>query len=127
MALTRLTPRAAAPITLDQVKAHCRIDGSVEDALLAIYIQAAVDHVEANRGVMGRALLNQAWELTYDAFPDGAIHIPLGPLVSVTSVEYVDDATGTETLWVRRTMWWTRLHGRAVSSPSMRGPSHVKQ
>ena len=99
MALKRLSPRAPAPITLAEAKQHCRVGHADDDTMIDLYIQAAVDHIEGNRGVLGRALVNQSWELTYDAFPFGPIEIPLGPLVSVTSVEYSDPETGIMTVW----------------------------
>jgi uncharacterized phiE125 gp8 family phage protein len=99
MGLKRLLPRAASPISLEVAKSHCRIDHSDDDGLIDLYIKAAVDHIEANRGVLGYALVNQDWELTYDAFPCDALQLPLGPLVSVTSVEYAEPDTGTMTLW----------------------------
>jgi uncharacterized phiE125 gp8 family phage protein len=99
MALKRIGARAAAPVSLVEAKAHCRIDYNDDDVLLTLYIQAAVDYIEGNRGILGRGLVNQSWELTYDAFPCGAMKIPLGPLVSVTSVEYADPDTGVMTTW----------------------------
>ncbi len=99
MALKRLTPRATAPITLAEAKAHCRVDHNDDDTIITIYIQAAVDHIEGNRGVLGYALVDQAWELTYDAFPCGDLKIPLGPLQSITSIEYAHPDTGIMTTW----------------------------
>ena len=97
MALKRILPRAASPITLALAKQHCRVTHSDDDAIINLYIQAAGDHIEGNRGVLGRALVNQSWELTYDAFPSGALEIPLGPLASVTSIEYAHPDTGIMT------------------------------
>jgi uncharacterized phiE125 gp8 family phage protein len=98
MALKRLLPRAEMPITLAQARQHCRVDHSDEDAIIQVYMEAAVDHIEGNRGALGYALVNQNWELTYDDFPCEGLEVPLGPLVSVTSIEYANP-TGVMTLW----------------------------
>lgn len=82
-----ITPPAAEPITLAEAKTHLRVTHADEDALIGVLISAARMHVER---VTGLRLINQTWEQALDAFPDGAIRILLGPLVSITSVEYLD-------------------------------------
>jgi uncharacterized phiE125 gp8 family phage protein len=99
MGLKRLSPRAESPITLAQAKQHCRVDHSDDDAIIQLYMEAAVDHIEGNRGVLGYGLVNQAWELTYDAFPSDDLELPLGPVPSVTKVEYADLDTGVMIEW----------------------------
>lgn len=47
-----------------------------------------------------RALITQTWDLKLDAFPSGAIVLPLPPLISVTSVTYTDTAGASQTLTV---------------------------
>lgn len=98
MALKLVSAPTTYPVTIDQAKLHCRIDSDGEDALVEIYLAAAVAHVDGPDGFLGRALIDQTWDLYLDEFPDDdeAIKIPLPPLISVTGV-YYQDADGDET------------------------------
>lgn len=75
------------PVTVEEAKAHLRIDYDAEDALIASYIAAAREHCEV---VTGLALAPATWEARLDAFPAGAIDLPYPPLVEVESVRYRD-------------------------------------
>jgi uncharacterized phiE125 gp8 family phage protein len=99
MALKLKTAPALTPITLAEVKAHVRVDHSDDDAMLQTMIDAAVSYVDGYSGVLGRCMIEQTWELYYDAFPCGDLLIPLGKLISVTSVEYVDPVTELYVSW----------------------------
>lgn len=94
MSLKLVTPAATYPVTLAEVKLHCRVDVSDDDALLNTFIAAATTFVEQ---YTGRALVTQTWELYLDAFSD-AILIPRGPLQSVVSVKYYDESEVLQTL-----------------------------
>lgn len=105
MALTLVTAPAAKPLTLAEAKAHLRVDGSDDDDLITALIAAATAHIDGRDGWLNRALVSQTWDLTLDAFPGanrfnpyGAIQVPLPPLISVTSITYVDTAGATQTL-----------------------------
>lgn len=89
-----ITPPVWDPITLAEAKAHLRIDDSDSDALVAGLIAAAVAYFDGWTGILGRALEPQTWEMRFDRFP-AWIRIPLGPVVSVTSIKY-DDRDGAE-------------------------------
>lgn len=94
MALKIKTPPVDKPLTLAEVRTHCRVDHDSDDVILGLYLAAATGYVDGYKGVLGRAIMSQVWELTYDAFPSGPIEIPLGPLISVDKVEYIDPVTG---------------------------------
>jgi hypothetical protein len=119
MALTRITAPAAPVITLEEARAHLRIDacGSPpehpDDALIESMVAIATSELDGADGWLGRALVDQTWLLTLDRFsrwpgcqldwlfPSGTTRIYL-PLTSpqysgaspapdpVTSVTYVD-------------------------------------
>lgn len=91
MALRLITPASASPLTLEEAKVWARVDGSAEDMVLNALIAAATRSVE---DYTGRALGQQTWELSLDAFAS-AIEIPKGPVIQVLSVKY-DDITGAE-------------------------------
>lgn len=94
MALVRITPPSARPVSLEATKRHLRVTTTSEDSLIETYIDAAVDRLEGPGGWLGRALAPQTWDLYLDAFPDddAAIEIPLPPLISVDGVFYQDSA-----------------------------------
>lgn len=83
------------PITLDQVKAHLRLDGSADDALLAdVYIPAAV---QACQQLIGRSIMAQQWRRTLDSFCD-RMALPWPVVQRVESIEYWDTAGAVQTL-----------------------------
>jgi uncharacterized phiE125 gp8 family phage protein len=87
MSLQLITPPAAEPVTLAEVKAHLKIDTSDEDVLLATLITAARARAEWHTG---RAFVSQSWTLRLDAWPrDGVAEIPLPPLGGVTEVAVI--------------------------------------
>lgn len=89
MSLTLLSPPAAEPVTLDDMKAHLRVTHSDEDALITGVLVAAVRAVEARGGL---ALIPQAWRLTLDAVPEETLFLPLSPVASLDAVAVIDGA-----------------------------------
>lgn len=94
MGLKLIEAPATEPITLDEAKAHLRVTQADDDDLISIFIKAARQSAER---FLGRALIDQTWELILDEFPDSEIEIPLPPLIEVVSI-YYDDAAGDEQL-----------------------------
>jgi len=82
------TPPAAEPLSLEEVKLHCRLDETdvTEDTLLNDLIIAAREHVEA---LTNRALLTQTVQLVLDGWP-AVIELPRPPIQSLASVTYTD-------------------------------------
>lgn len=90
MTHTIITPPAAEPLTLAEVKAHLRLDGTAEDALLTSLIAAARHYLEATTGL---ALITQRLRVYRDDWPaDGLIQLAIAPLQSVESVTVYDAA-----------------------------------
>jgi uncharacterized phiE125 gp8 family phage protein len=96
-----VTPATLDPISLAEVKAHCRVDISDDDGLLAGFILAARQIAETN---LRRALITQTWDVTLDyGWPSqtwkcARIVLPLSPVQSVTSISYVDSSGNAQTL-----------------------------
>lgn len=84
------------PATLEELKAHLRVDGSTDDALIMTQAIAARELCEK---MARRAFLTQTRVLTLDAWPaDRGFWLPFPPIQSVTSVTYTDE-DGNESTW----------------------------
>lgn len=91
MALVMTSAPAVEPVTLDEVKAHLKIEGTAEDMLLGSLILTSRLHIEA---ALSLALVTQSWKLVIDRWPPrGTIDIPLGPVQAVDGIT-VKDAAG---------------------------------
>lgn len=95
-----VTEATTEPVTADEVKAHCRIETTYDDSVIAAYITVAR---KAAENICRRSFTRQTYELKLDAFPDGDIIIPRPPLSSTSTdvvITYIDDTTaaGTTTL-----------------------------
>ena len=88
---------AANILTLAQVRLHLRLIGDPhpEDSLLLSSLAAAVQFAEH---YTGRSIGVQTLELALNAFPVGAIDLPQGPILSITSIKYLDVAGIEQTL-----------------------------
>lgn len=93
--LSVVTAETADPVTLAEAKAHCRITVADEDALVAGYLLAARQHVE---DYTGRTLAVRTYDFKIDDNWPDAITLPCPPVVSVTTVSYVDANGATQTL-----------------------------
>lgn len=95
--LTLVTAPTIEPVTVEQAKDQCRIDHANEDALLEdILIPAAREAAEA---FTRRAIMKQTWDWKLDRFPcEHPWELPKAPLLSVTSISYVD-GDGTTQTW----------------------------
>lgn len=102
MPLVLVTPPAGPVVSLDEAKAHLRIDGTDEDAYVTALVAAATATVDGAGGWLGRALRPQVWDLTLPGWPLDRwcerIRLPLPPLISVASVSYRDGDGITQTL-----------------------------
>ena len=84
------TPPATEPVSLSEAKAHLRVDGTDEDALITALITAARQKVE---DWLGRALITQTLVYMRDEWPEGdEMALPGGQLLSLVSVKYKDSA-----------------------------------
>lgn len=88
-----------ASIWLADAKAQCYIAADVtgHDAMLSRLLRLAVETVESDAN---RALLQRTIEYKMDRWPQCSsryFDVPLGPLSSVTSIQYVDTDGNTQT------------------------------
>ena len=94
----QVTPPSALPVSITDVKQSARIDASDEDVLVYDLIRAAVSHLDGSSGIVGRCMVTQVWDQSFDGFPSGdTIRLPM-PDVTAATVTYRDAAGQTQTL-----------------------------
>lgn len=88
-----VTPPVDPVLTLEEVKAHCRVDSSDEDTLFSALVDAASSHLDGWMGILGRCLVSQNWKREFDCW--SVFELPLEPVQSVVAITFFDD-TGIE-------------------------------
>jgi uncharacterized phiE125 gp8 family phage protein len=81
MPLTLITAPALEPVTLDEAKAHLKVDTDDDDTLIGVLITACRASAEWHTG---RAFITQSWVLSLDAWPGAAADCGLPPALSTT-------------------------------------------
>jgi len=94
MALVLTSAPAVEPVSLDDAKAHLRIDGDGEDAIVATLVTVSRTHVERS---LGRALITQGWQLVLDGWPVSPwLALPIMPVQAVGAITtYASDDAPT--------------------------------
>lgn len=91
IAFTRTVAPLDLAVSLEQAKAHLRVDFSTDDVEIELMLRASIDQVEE---YLRRGLVEQTWLLRRDFFRY-EMRLPRAPLRGVTSVKYLDN-DGTE-------------------------------
>ncbi len=94
MVLSLVTGPQVDPVTIAEVKRHCRIDGANDDAVLQLLIRAATARAEA---ATGRQFVRATWDAGDDGFEEVLV-LPRPPLIDVTSITYIDTAGAAQVL-----------------------------
>lgn len=81
-------------LTMPEIKAHCRIEHTDDDALLAIYRSAAIDLIEAECDV---DIMPTTYAEYYCGFCN-PLYITALPIASVTHVKYYDSDNALQTV-----------------------------
>lgn len=84
----------AEPVTLEEIRAQCRVDTTDEDALLERLGRVAREHLEGQTGQLLRA---QKLAITYDRFAREIV-VPRSPIGSIVSIAHTDSISTTATL-----------------------------
>ncbi|WP_421912736.1 head-tail connector protein [Mesorhizobium sp.] len=94
LAPVRTDPPQETPVSLDEVKLHCRADFDDDDMLLEGLIGAATAHLEK---VLDMALVTQGWRQQFDSFQ--CLRLAKGPVQDDgIIVEYRDAENVEQTL-----------------------------
>lgn len=88
--LVKVTAPTLRPIGLQEFKDFAKVDLSYDDATLEAMLDAAIAHLDGDKGVLGRAILSQTWDYYLDEMPCEKFKVPLPPLQSVTFFKYTD-------------------------------------
>lgn len=80
-------------VTLAEAKAHLRVDHGDDDALIAAYLKAAVQHLDGRAGILGLALAPQTWRLAAPRPCSRKIALEPGGVYEIVSVTARDGAT----------------------------------
>lgn len=84
------------PLTVAEAARHLRVDADDPGySDISALITAARQSVEQ---YLNASIVVQEHTLTLDAFPQATIALPNGPVLSITSVQYVDTDGATQTL-----------------------------
>ena len=76
-------------MSLDEIKAHLRVETADEDVYLGELAAAAVAHVEA---ASGKRLIDQTWRIYLDDWPQRPwIELPLSPVRSIVAINVFDE------------------------------------
>ncbi len=87
MKITVVTPASAYPITVAEAVEYCKLyEDDFEAAIITNLIQAMTEYAEH---LTGRVFVERTLKLTLDSLPS-CIELPHAPLISVSSVEYLD-------------------------------------
>lgn len=89
-----VTPPAAEPISLSELKTAAHIDHATEDSFLTDTIAAARFRYELDTR---RQMMTATFDWFLPCFPGPEFEVPLPPLTSVTSITYLD-STGASTV-----------------------------
>lgn len=85
---------ASEPLDLDQVRAQVRQIQGVDDTSLLDFIARVRGCVE---DYLHRSLITQTREQVMDCFPRGPVELQFGPVQSLTSITYLDEAGAENT------------------------------
>lgn len=93
---SRVTPPAAEPVSLSDLKSHLSIFHSDDDARLATLISGAVSDLDGFDGRLGRALVSQDWVQAFEEWT-GRFVLPM-PDISTATITYQDENDATQTV-----------------------------
>lgn len=88
---TLVTPPADPLITLEETKAHLRVESNDDDDYISSLISAVTHHLDGWSGYLGICLVSQEWQQKFDRL-DATLRLPVGPVLSVQSIEITDSA-----------------------------------
>lgn len=84
MGLVLTAPPAVEPVTVEEAKAHLRIDYEEEDTLLSSLITTSRLHIET---ALNLALITQKWSWHFNKWPrSSVVELPIRPVQSIEAI-----------------------------------------
>ena len=94
MNLVRLLDASSEALSLAEVRTQLRITVTDDDDAFRLFIAAIRQETET---YLRQTLVTSTWELKLDSFED-QIELPMYPIQSISSIEYVDNDGASQTL-----------------------------
>ena len=94
MNIVRTLDAESEVLSLTDVKSHLRITSAANDDAFRMFIAAIRHRTEIH---LAKTLVTTTWQYTIDAFQD-EIKLPMWPIQSITTVDYVDTDGNSQTL-----------------------------
>jgi len=127
LTISIVTPVAGDPVTLAELKAHCRVDFTLDDAYFTTLITAATDWVQRlTRRQLVTATLRQSWDsypsvfhpprvitqaygprVFYQGMEAAMMTLDVEPVQSVSTVTYYDPTDALQT--VNSSTYWVDI------------------
>lgn len=85
----RVVDPVTLPVTLAETKQHLRVDHTDDDAMIQLYLDAAINHLDGASGWLARALVEQTWAETFSSFAR-CLRLAVAPVAAIVSVIYLD-------------------------------------
>jgi uncharacterized phiE125 gp8 family phage protein len=93
-----ITAPAQLPVTVAEIRQHCRIEITDDDEDLELKIKAVVNRLDPPDGILGRALITQTLRYSIEKFPGGQILLPYPPAQAISSIKYMDSSDVEQTV-----------------------------
>lgn len=90
-----VTPATDTPVSLPDAKLHLRVTHNAEDAEILSLITDATRFCEDR---IGQQFITATWRYSLSCFSGDCLFIPRAPLISVTSITYIDTNGASQTL-----------------------------
>lgn len=62
-----VSPPVNKPVDMTDLRIHCRLQEGEDDTALAGFLAAAVAYLDGWRGILGRCMITQTWDVAYQA------------------------------------------------------------
>jgi uncharacterized phiE125 gp8 family phage protein len=92
-----ITPPVEKPVSRSEVKQHCRVDHTDDDALIDGFIDSAIGLLDGWSGLLGRCLISQVWAFQRRTWFSGCLVIPYPDVTNVV-IKYRDADDAEQTL-----------------------------
>ena len=99
------------PISLDEVKKHCRIDDDDNDDLIQDYLNSAVELVTARTGL---SLVRQSYRLELPQWWCGCLEVPAVPVRTIGAIKYFDTEGQDVTVSESDYRWYRTKSGAVI-------------